>query len=427
MANRIKPTVSDKVMQLMEKGVRIPSPFSVEIGEDVCTERISGQGVTFFSGTRIYGKKTLICAGTCLGSEAPVTLVDCLLGPHVELRGGYFKSSVFLEKAGMAGGAHVREGCLLEEEANGSHTVGLKQTILFPFVTLGSLINFCDCFMAGGTSRKNHSEVGSSYIHFNYTPHQDKATPSLIGDVPRGVMLNQPPIFLGGQGGLVGPVRIGYGCVIAAGTLCRRDCPEGGKILCDSGHPRTEREFHPGLYKDIEKKVFNNIYYVANLLALRQWYHHIRRIFFQGQELGDELYQGAVETLQLAIEERLTRCKTLSEKMEASIAVGQQILSGERRSLLLRQQKEFMKNWPDGESTFTAAHEKAVDHSNRDAFLEIIRLKVKEAGTDYINVITNLDRPSAAKGTAWLQNIVDHVTGRVLMNLPSFRYPERTA
>jgi hypothetical protein len=134
-----------------------------------------------------------------------------------------------------------------------------------------------------------------------------------------------------------------------------------------------------------------------------------------------------VETLQLAIEERLTRCKTLSEKMEASIAVGQQILSGERRSLLLRRQKEFMKNWPDIESTFTAAHEKAVDHSNRDAFLEIIRLKVKEAGTDYINVITNLDRPSAVKGTAWLQNIVDHVTGRVLMNLPSFRYPERTA
>jgi UDP-N-acetylglucosamine/UDP-N-acetylgalactosamine diphosphorylase len=240
-------------------------------------------------------------------------------------------------------------------------------------------------------------------------------------------MLNQPPIFLGGQGGLVGPVRIGYGCVIAAGTVCRRDCPEGGKILCDSGHPRTEREFHPGLYKDIEKKVFNNIYYVANLLALRQWYHHIRRIFFQGQELGDELYQGAVETLQLAIEERLTRCKTLSEKMEVSIAVGQQILSGERRSLLLHQQKEFMKNWPDIESNFTAEHEKAVDHSNRDAFLEIIRLKVKEAGTDYINVITNLDRPSAAKGTAWLQNIVDHVTGRVLMNLPSFRYPERTA
>jgi len=84
--------------------------------------------------------------------------------------------------------AEVREGCLLEEEANGAHTVGLKQTILFPFVTLGSIVNFCDILMAGGTDRRNHSEVGSSYIHFNYTPNQDKATASLIGDVAYGVM-----------------------------------------------------------------------------------------------------------------------------------------------------------------------------------------------------------------------------------------------
>ena len=81
--------------------------------------------------------------------------------------------------------------------------------------------------MAGGTSRKNHSEIGSSYIHFNFTPHQDKATASLIGDVPRGVMLDQPPIFLGGQGGLVGPVRIAYGTVIPAGTICRAGHPGG--------------------------------------------------------------------------------------------------------------------------------------------------------------------------------------------------------
>ncbi len=126
----------------------------------------------------------------------------------------------------MASGAQVREGCILEEEANASHTVGLKQTILFPFVTLGSLINFCDCFMAGGTSRKNHSEVGSSYIHFNYTPNQDKATASLIGDVPKGVMINQAPIFLGGQGGLVGPSRIGYGTVIAAVPFTGRIVPK---------------------------------------------------------------------------------------------------------------------------------------------------------------------------------------------------------
>jgi hypothetical protein len=43
-------------------------------------------------------------------------------------------------------------------------------------------------------NRKDHSEVGSSYIHFNYTPNQDKASASLLGDVPRGVMLREPPM-----------------------------------------------------------------------------------------------------------------------------------------------------------------------------------------------------------------------------------------
>ena len=125
----------------------------------------------------------------------------------------------------------MREGCLLEEEAGGAHCVGLKQTILFPFVTLGSLINFCDCLMAGGTSRQDHSEVGSSYIHFNYTPDGDKTTASLFGDVPRGVMLDQPPIFLGGQGGAVGPVRVGFGTVVTAGSVLRGDVLEDGKLV----------------------------------------------------------------------------------------------------------------------------------------------------------------------------------------------------
>ncbi len=223
------------VERLLARGVRMPNPFSVDVGEEVDPERISTNGVVLYTGTKISGAKTLISSGAKLGCEAPVTVADCRLGRGVELKGGFFKSSVFLDQANMGSGAQVREGCLLEEEANGSHTVGLKQTILFPFVTLGSLINFCDAFLAGGTSRKDHSEVGSSYIHFNYTPNQDKATASLLGDVPRGVMLREPPIFLGGQGGLVGPARIGFGTVIAAGSVwrahrsqmcCCRSCPD---------------------------------------------------------------------------------------------------------------------------------------------------------------------------------------------------------
>ncbi len=233
----------DKIFQLINKGVDIPNPFTIDLGDEVSVDRISGKGVRIYPGCRIYGEHTVISAGSQIGHEGPVTIDNCQLGPKVELKGGYFNKSVFLEKANMGLGAHVREGCILEEEANGAHCVGIKQTILFPFVTLGSLINFCDCLMAGGTSRKDHSEVGSSYIHFNFTPDGDKTTASLIGDVPRGVMLNQPAIFLGGQGGMVGPLRMGYGNVVAANSVLRNDFPRRQQAYCRKDIFRKDCQF----------------------------------------------------------------------------------------------------------------------------------------------------------------------------------------
>jgi UDP-N-acetylglucosamine/UDP-N-acetylgalactosamine diphosphorylase len=187
---------NSKVKQLIDKGVNIKHPKAITIGEDVSVGRISGDRVIIHAGSKIFGSKTLIMAGCEIGYETPVAIENCQLGPNVHLRGGFMSQSTFLKKVTVRSGADIRKGCLLEEGAKCAHTVGLKQTILFPFVTLGSLINFCDCLMSGGTGRKNHSEVGSSYIHFNYTPDQDKATPSLIGDVPYGVMLNQKTVRL---------------------------------------------------------------------------------------------------------------------------------------------------------------------------------------------------------------------------------------
>ena len=112
-----------------------------------------------------------------LGAEGPVTIEDCYLGPQVELKGGYLRQSVFLEKASMGLGAHVREGCLLEEEASGAHCVGLKQTILLPFVTLGSLINFCDCLMTGGTEPRQ-PQRGRQLLHpFQLHPRRRQVHP----------------------------------------------------------------------------------------------------------------------------------------------------------------------------------------------------------------------------------------------------------
>jgi UDP-N-acetylglucosamine/UDP-N-acetylgalactosamine diphosphorylase len=85
--------LNDKVLALTAKGVKIPCPHSVEIGDDVTVERISGKGVVFHSGTKVFGGKTVIGSGVVLGHEAPLTAVDCVIGPGVELKGGYCRSS----------------------------------------------------------------------------------------------------------------------------------------------------------------------------------------------------------------------------------------------------------------------------------------------------------------------------------------------
>ena len=246
-----------------------------------------------------------------------MTVENCLVGPGVELKGGYFREAVFLEKASCGLGSHVREGTILEEGASIAHTVGLKQTILFPFVTLGSLINFCDCLMAGGTDRRNHSEVGSSYIHFNFTPNQDKATPSLIGDVPRGVMLNQKPIFLGGQGGIVGPVRLAFGTTVAAGTILRKSELRPDRLIIGGAAKAGNIAFQPGRFSATGRIIKNNLVYIANLMALHQWYRRVRSLFV-GQRFPETLLAGLLENSRLAVAERTRRLKELGDKMAQS-------------------------------------------------------------------------------------------------------------
>ena len=409
-----------KTLALIDKGVSIPVPSAVWIGDEVAVERISGRGTVLYPGTRLAGGKTSIGPGAKIGFESPATVVDCRIGPGVELKGGFFSGSVFLARSSMGPGAQVREGCLLEEEASGAHAVGLKQTILFPFVTLGSLVNFCDCLMAGGTSRRDHSEVGSSYIHFNYTPNQDKATASLIGEVPCGVMLRQAPIFLGGQGGLVGPVRLGYGTLIAAGTVWEDDCPRGGMLLKGS-MLRSERPRHTGLYREIRRKVSNNLLYIGNLVALRHWYAHVRRPFLESLEGGGALYEGALEVLDGAVGERLGRLRALAANMGHSIAVAEKVLTDRAKGALLKHKREFMENWPEAEKRLSGLADDSIGEPGRTLFLGRIGERLRKGAGDYIDFIRALDRESADAGSAWLQSVVDAVVSRALEALPSFR------
>jgi UDP-N-acetylglucosamine/UDP-N-acetylgalactosamine diphosphorylase len=410
-----------KIQQLIRKGVRIDRPETITIGEEVSCDQISDKGVVIHSGCKIYGSRTVIMSGCEIGYEGPVTIENCQLGPDVKLNGGFFSQSTFLGKTTLGSGAHIRGGCLLEEEASVAHTVSLKQTILFPFVILGGLINFCDCLMAGGTDRKNHSEVGSSYIHFNYTPNQDKATPSLIGDVPKGVMLNQRPIFLGGQGGLVGPVRIGYGTVIAAGTIYRKDFRKGDGLLFAGSNVKKQQPLHFGLYPGIKRITTNNINYIANIIALRRWYIDVRSLFFLRNPIEKALYQGALEKIEMVISERIKRLKEVADKMPRSIELYKKMIE---KHALQRQQdlkKELFEQWSNIEGFLTDSFKKEGNLEKRDEFLDLIQQKIDEKGKNYIEAIKGLENSGATIGTEWLQGLVDEITNQIPNIIPSFR------
>ena len=409
----LKPKGYEKIIQLINKGVDIPNPLTLDIGEEVNVERISGDRVKIYPGCRIYGAETVIASGAQIGYEGPVTIEDCQIGPKVELKGGYFKEAVFLEGANIGLAAHVREGCILEELAGGAHCVGLKQTILFPFVTLGSLINFCDCLMAGGTSRKNHSEVGSSYIHFNFTPSGDKTTPSLIGDVPRGVMLNQPPIFLGGQGGMVGPLRLGYGNVVAAGTILRQDFKEENKLIVGKPHRGAVIDFNPYAYPSLSRVVENNFLYLANLMALEQWYVCVRQPFFGGQKFGELIYTGLLDKLTLAQKERIKRLKDMAEKIAVSLKkTGSKGQSGGGR-------QEFHENIERAFELFSGKITADAAAEYRDQFLTLFFNHKKDNNGSYVEVVKSLPTAVSKAGTLWLDKIILELCRRVAALFPS--------
>ncbi|MFH2058042.1 MAG: protein GlmU [Pseudomonadota bacterium] len=401
------------IKALIKKGVHIPNPESVYVSYDVNPDRISSDNVILYAGTKIMGKQSLIMKNVSIGYEAPVTLENTLVGENTCLNGGFFQETVFAGNNTFGSGAHVRKGTILEEEANAAHTVGLKQTILFPFVTLGSLINFCDCFMAGGTSRKNHSEVGSSFIHFNYTPNQDKATPSMFGDVHNGVMLRSSPIFLGGQGGIVGPVRIGYGCISAAGSIIRKNELKEDRLILGGAYKDMSMPRQFGIYNKVAQVYNNNIYYIAGLIALNAWYKNIRPLFVY-DEFSKYLVQGLQENLSICIQERIDRLFHFGEKLEISKEKLIFQLKYKTSASIVTHEKVLQK---------IEILQKILNHALKDdsvnaagvKFIKIVQEKINSSNKNYIEVIQHLNTIEQNIGSRWLLDIEQPILEKLLI------------
>jgi len=307
----VPSNLEERLDTLEARGVKVLDRRQVYLDGAVDLNRVCANAM-LFPGTRLIGSNCFVGPGAKIGLEGPAVLENTVIGKNAEVASGYLQGSVMLRDTRVGPNAHIRAGTLLEEEASTGHAVGLKHTVLMSFVTCGSLINFCDALISGGRSRKEHTEVGSGFIHFNYTPWGragDKATPSLIGDVANGVFLRQPRIFLGGLSGIVGPQKVGFGSFTVAGQVLRREV-HPNRIVGDV--PRSiDKEFNtleqfPGRILKL------NLGYIGQLIALQAWYHHVRLARIPtGAEYKDLLIvtQAAADLLSVSIDERVQRLR----------------------------------------------------------------------------------------------------------------------
>ena len=250
--------------------------------------------------------------------------------------------------------------------------------------------------------------MGSGYVHFNYTPDGDKATASMIGDVPRGVMLNQPRVFLGGQGGMVGPRRVDYGTVVAAGVILREDIETGHRLVWGRNPPEGDRDLRPGRRAAIARLARNNLLYLAHLVALEEWYRHVRRPFFLRQEFGSLILAGAMHNLARAKQERLQQLEALADRASRADTADSPSAAGKRE---LRDAADALRE--------LFASPPAIGEDGRHGFLKCAG--PGEPGAGYLEFIRNLPEETRACGVRWLQSMVDGLCAEAQRRIPSLR------
>jgi len=397
--------VSENLKQaLIARGVEMPHPEAVIVEPEVDPGRIEA-GSVLHPGVRISGASTVIRAGARIGRHGPVVLEDCAIGLDAEVGSGSFTGCVLLDGASFGPGGHGRAGTLFEEGASAAHAVGTKQTILFPWATLGSNINACDMLLAGGTDPRDHSEIGSGFIHFNFTPFGpcgDKAAPSRFGCVPRGVWLTEPRIFLGGAGGVVGPITIGYGTVLAAGAVYRRDRGEGMLVVGEKD-PARELRFDPLLIRRGPERVRRCLEYMAQLVALHRWYAEVRLRLAADDPFQQAVIEAGLASLEGALSDRVRQLERFVDGFAGAADRLEARGNSEEAAALLGLASALPEASAVLQDPLAIDGAELVDRTSRSALLGT----VPSGGGSYLEWIRDLDDGTRDRGRVFLQSVID--------------------
>lgn len=381
-----------RVFALRDRGVDVWGPERVYVAEEVPLENIEPGAI--ISNADLSGPELRIGRGTKIGVSGHSHVANCHIGRNVELGAGTYDTATILDGAKVRGFAELRPGTLLEEQTEAAHNVALKNTVLTSTVVLGSLINCCDLFMSGGTSREDHSEIGSGVVHFNFDPRGDKWG-SLLGDV-RGLLLRRRPIFVGGQCGLVAPIRVGFGSVLAAGTIVRSNV-EDNLLYFESPEGRSIENFDSEVYPSLRAKFLTTAMLIGNLRALDHWYEIVRLPF--AEDYQKPLYRAAQQECRINIAERIRRLQKVVDKLDRSI--GKSSANGDERLASLQ----------DEHRRLIDCREKAVailtpEPSTLPAPVEFLKHYEKARRVlSHVDAVQQVGEEAARSGAEWIYSI----------------------
>jgi len=416
---------------LQERGVRIPDLNVVHITRDVQLENIA-PGSTIYPFVSIKGSKTQIHSGARIGVRGPailensfigknavigelgqVTLIDTVVGPKSVLGAGVAEQAVFLGKESMVNdfttgyGFRARKGSLYEEDASSAQHTDTKMAILFPWVTLGSDINFCDALLSGGTGPElgSFSEVGSGTIHFNYSIRGDKATASLFGDALQGVFLDQERLFIGGNNSLLGPVKADFGFMTAAGARIKGKLSKG----LNYGHslPKGTVNYDARKFSGVSGIVKNQVNVLAELTALANWYKQVRINCVSQTPEKKILYNSGLRMVELNYQERLDQLSRYVNLLENSVRLLENTQASKKEIL---EQKVLLSRWPKLSSALKnlEIYETQIPESLKE---ELENLQ-SQGQSDYTCLIKTLSQSGKQAGKTWLSGIA-----RVVRNI----------
>mgnify|MGYP007088140499 CR=1 FL=1 len=204
---------------------------------------------------------------------------------------------------------------------------------------------------------------------------------------------------------MVGPARIAYGTVIAAGTICRKDILDERSLYAAPAEIKEARAFAVGVYRGIQRIVINNLIYIGNLWALRAWYRQARNRTMSADIFSRACHAGALAQIEDGLTERIKRLKELADRMPLSLERARAETGEDLPPAIRAQQQALAHRWPEMEARLKAGPPTTDGAAHRDAFLK--EWQQVEAASGHIRAVGALSPAARKAGAAWLQEIAD--------------------